>query len=186
MWEYWFKKLKIKTVSDLILYISINLWSTIAIDGKRFTGLYIRVSNFIMKQTPYSMLQTIAEHLEQENSLETHERLLPQAQGLTKNPKETIKEYLERHITLRNEMRRSKYPTIDQEKLTITFMVFGLSTWPLLQAIVPTLLVQKPSTIRDLRNTSEILDTIILHTRPPPNQTSPRQPTTKWCEIHRS
>lgn len=83
-------------------------------------------------------------------------------------------------------MRRAQYHSIDEEKTTITFMTRGLRTRPSFLNIVPTLLVQKPITIRDLKNTLAVLETLAPQTKQPPRQQYP-QPAdrNKWCEFHK-
>lgn len=81
--------------------------------------ILLQLGDTILQLTPYGMIQCIVEHFEQEITPETHESLHIKAPGLTIKANETIEDYPQRHVVLRNEMRRAQYTEIDNEQITI-------------------------------------------------------------------
>eukprot|EP00171_Calliarthron_tuberculosum_P005821 IDg5821t1 len=77
-------------------------------------------------------------------------KLIRNAQNLTIKKRETIDDYITRHLVLRQEMTRAKYPDIASDKTTVTFIIRELVARPSLTEYVPMLLAQRPDSIRSL------------------------------------
>lgn len=96
-------------------------------------------------------------------------------------------------MALWNEMTREQYPFIEMEQTTITLIIRGLRARPSMKTYIPALLIQNPQTLRELRNTLVLLQSIDSpHLRPPINNAYPRLVGNqrqkvlynKWCDFH--
>lgn len=55
---------------------------------------------------------------------------------------------------MRNERVRGNYPSIENEQVTVTLIIIGLSARPNMQKIVPTLMLRRPEANKDLKKPS--------------------------------
>lgn len=120
------------------------------------------------------MIQTIEEHFETKSSPETHERLLMRTQEMHIKPNETHEDYIARHVVLRSDMLRASYLSIENELVTVTFIIKGLRARTNLASIVPTLMIQRPPTIKDLKTTLALLASIQMINTASDSQDSPQ------------
>lgn len=73
----------------------------------------------LLTQTRTGILSMIDDLFKGEATPETHERHLLKAQEMTFKPRESLEDYIARHMNIRNEMTRANYPSISLEQTTI-------------------------------------------------------------------
>ena len=120
----------------------------------------------------------IQQYFEKFNTPWNHEVLRNKALQLTIELHETLDEYVERHIRLRGQMRVAKCPGIEDEQVTVIYILNGLRSSQyraIYKRLVPTII---PKTVPDC------LDTILALDSAMDNNERRAHRLKKWCEWH--
>ena len=111
---------------------------------------------------------------------DTHDLLNDRARVLTLGKISTLENYIDAHAAIRDDMLRASYPSIDDERTTMRFILKGLSTHPVLKHQVPAL---TRLNLASMVSPSEWLS------RPPvplaPERASQADYSTLYCHFHR-
>ena len=128
------------------------------------------------------MLARLDTYFEADESPEEHKRLRQEANGLDIKPRETLENYLDRHIALRQKIVRAQVPGIEQERTTVSYAISGIRARPRWKQLIPILIENHPDTVKELKRKLELLIPSLL------TQQRKYQPprTQKWCHDHQS
>lgn len=121
---------------------------------------------------PLPIFQTLATHFDFICTPEEHERLRHKASRIVIRPKETIDKYIDRHLAVWQEMSRAALPVIQDEHITVNFIIRGLSARPRLHPHITLLLTSRPATLREARQLIELVNTT-LHQAAAQTRSSP-------------
>eukprot|EP00171_Calliarthron_tuberculosum_P004138 IDg4138t1 len=149
-----------------------------------------RLGDNILTQEPLAMMATIAAHFEADATPAMHEALRVRAESMRIKPRETFDDYFERHLMLRSEMVQAKYPTIDNETTTVSYIIRGLAARPNYQPHITTMMLNMPLIIREARVAVEVLETSVRVTgraaRGGAGPSGAGAQRLHWCDFHQA
>jgi len=93
-----------------------------------------RLSPPVLRSTPYQ-LYTHIQHLYANDPMNSPDILREKARHLQFGPTMTMQKYLEEHVALRNTMLQQHFPGIEQESVTIDYIIDGLRHHPELNSL---------------------------------------------------
>eukprot|EP00171_Calliarthron_tuberculosum_P003880 IDg3880t1 len=146
-------------------------------------SIHVRIGDEVLDQEPHAIYAKITAEFIATSTPAEHDKLQRRADQTKICARESIDDYLDRHLAIRRDMETAKYPAISNEKdTTVTYMLRGLLARKSLRTIAQTLLVPtcKPTTVKELRETIKSYDTPLNPTgrkRPPSSVQGTRPPT---------
>lgn len=149
-----------------------------------------RIGEHILELEPRDMLQTIMDAYAADATPAAHEALRARAEQLRIKPRESVDDYVDRHMSLRAEMAQANYPLIENERTTISFIIKGLTARPSFKPHVTMLTLQQPANIRATRTALQMLATSLdavgapSSNIPTPSRRTYDTTRRQWCDFH--